>query len=68
MALVQPYLNYCISLWGYSTTSSSMKSLFILQKKCIRIVTGKTSKENGMFKHTKPLFQSLNILTVFNLP
>lgn len=67
MALVQPYLNYCISLWGYSTTSSSMKSLFILQKKCIRIVTGKTSKENGMFKHTKPLFQSLNILTVFNL-
>ena len=67
MALVQPYLNYCISLWGYSTTSSSMKSLFILQKKCIRIVTGKTNKENGIFKHTKPLFQSLNILTVFNL-
>ena len=67
MALVQPYLNYCISLWGHSTTSRSMNDLFILQKKCIRIVTGKTAKENGMFKHTKPLFKSLKILTIFNL-
>ena len=44
-----------------------MNRLFVLQKKCIRIVTGKTAKENGMFKHTKPMFQSLNVLTVFNL-
>ena len=44
-----------------------MNKLFVLQKKCIRIVTGKTTKENGMFRHTKPMFQSLNILTVFNL-
>ena len=66
-AIVQPYLNYCISLWGFSVTSKSMNRLFVLQKKCIRIVTGKTTKENGMFKHTKPMFQSLNVLTVFNL-
>ena len=66
-ALVQPYLNYCISLWGSSLTSKSMNKLFVLQKKCIRIVTGKTTKENGMFRHTKPMFQSLNVLTVFNL-
>ena len=66
-AIVQPYLNYCISLWGYSLTSKSMNRLFVLQKNCIRIVTGKTAKENGMFKHTKPMFQSLNVLTVFNL-
>ena len=56
-----------MSLWGYSLTLKSMNRLFVLQKKCIRIVTGKTAKENGMFKHTKPMFQSLNVLTVFNL-
>ena len=67
MALVQPYLNYCISLWGFSTSSCVMSKIFVLQKKCIRIISGKTTKENGIFKHTKPLFKNLNILTVYNL-
>ena len=66
-ALIQPYFNYCISLWGSSTTSSSMNNLFILQKKCIRIIVGKTTKEGGMFRHTKPFFKNLRILTVYNL-
>ena len=66
-ALIQPYLNYCISLWGSSISSSSMNSLFILQKKCIRIIAGKTAKECGILRHTKPFFKNLKILTVFNL-
>ena len=66
-ALIQPYLNYCISLWGSSITSSSMNNLFILQKKCIRIIAGKTAKEGGTFRHTKPFFKNLKILTVYNL-
>ena len=67
MALIQPYLIYCIPLWGSSLSSEKMNKLFVLQKKCVRIVAGKTAKENGIFKHTKPIFRSLNILTVFNL-
>ena len=67
MALVQPYLIYCISLWGYSLKSSTMNELFILQKKCVRIISGKTVKVNGIFQHTKPMFYNLKILNVFNL-
>ena len=67
MALIQPYLIYCISLWGFSLSSAYMNKLFVLQKKCIRIIAGKTAKENGMFQHTKPIFQNLKILTIFNL-
>ena len=44
-----------------------MQQLFILQKKCIRIVSRKTEKINGIFQHTKPLFFRLNLLTVSNL-
>ena len=67
MALIQPYLIYCISLWGYSLKSATMNKLFVLQKKCVRIITGKTTKENGIFQHTKPMFYNLKILNIFNL-
>ena len=67
MALIQPYFIYCISLWGSSLHSEKMNKLFILQKKCVRIIAGKTAKESGIFVHTKPIFRNLNILTIFNL-
>ena len=67
LSLVQPYLTYCISLWGANFNSELMNKLFILQKKCVRIVSGKTEKVDGIFQHTKPLFFRLHILTVFNL-
>ena len=67
MALVQPYLIYCIPLWGHSRTSPEMDKLFKLQKKCIRIALGKTEKLNGTFQHTKPMFRNINVLNVFNL-
>ncbi len=67
MALIQPYLIYCISLWGFSLTSAKMNNLFLLQKKCVRIVAGKTTKENGIFRHTKPIFSNLKVLTIYLL-
>ena len=67
MALVQPYMMYCTPLWGSSKISVDMKKLFILQKKCIRIVSNKTAKINGQFQHTKPLFSRLKILNIFNI-
>ena len=41
--------------------------LFKLQKKAVRIISNKTSKIDKRFQHTKPIFQSLNILTIHNL-
>ncbi len=67
MALVQPYLMYCIPLWGSLHKSNLMQKLFILQKKCIRIISKKTEKIDGMLQHTKPIFQRLKILNVFNI-
>ncbi len=67
LSLVQPYLTYCISLWGSKFYSEPMQKLFILQKKCIRIVGKKTEKVNRQLQHTKPIFNKLNILNVFNL-
>ena len=66
MALIQPYIMYCIPLWGASKNSEKMKKLFILQKKCIRIVSNNTTRINEMLPHTKPLFTKLKILNVFN--
>ena len=67
MALVQPYLIYCTSIWGSEHRTEIIDKLFKLQKKCIRIVTNCTSKVNGMFQHTKPLFGKMQVLTIFNI-
>ena len=67
LALIQPYLVYCAPLWGASKNSLDIQKLFILQKKCIRIVSNKTVKQNNMFEHTKPLFFRLQILNIFNI-
>ena len=53
---VYPHLNYGILLWG---NHSSAKSLFILQKRAIRIIHGAPPRT-----HCKPLFIKLGILTL----
>ena len=67
ISLVQPYLNYCIPLWGANFYSDSLTKLFILQKKCIRIVARKTEKIDNMFQHTKPIFFKLKLLSISSL-
>ena len=67
ISLIQPYLSYCIPLWGANCNSELMQELFVLQKKCIRIVANKTDKINNIFQHTKPIFLKLKLLTVFNM-
>ena len=66
-ALVQPYFVYTLPLWGARHTSPEFNDLFKLQKKAIRIITNKTSKIEGKFQNTKPLFKKSNILTIQNL-
>ena len=67
LSLIQPYLMYCIPIWGVQRASAKFEELFILQKKAIRIVTNHTQKINYCYQHTKPLFNKTNILTLHNL-
>jgi hypothetical protein len=61
ISLVQPYLMYCIPLWGAVFHNT------LLQKKCVRIISRKTKKINNKFQNTKPMFFRLKLLTTFNL-
>ena len=66
-ALVQPYFIYAMPVWASNHLSTDFDMLFKLQKKAIRIITNHTSKVEGKFQHTKPLFKKTHILTVHNL-
>ena len=60
-ALIYPFLTYGILIWGnaYETT---LKPLFILQKKAVRIIT--FSKLDSC---SSPLFKSLGLIKFFDI-
>ena len=59
--LVVPYLTYCCEVCG-NNYKTRIQSLFILQKRAIRICL------NTNYKcHTKPLFYQLRSLSVFDI-
>ena len=56
-----PYLTYCCEVWG-NNYKTRIQSLFILQKRAIRICL------NTNYKcYTKPLFYKLRSLNVFDI-
>ena len=55
-AYIYPYLTYCIEVWG-SASKCHLNSLFLLQKKIIRIMTF-----SPYLAHTDPIFKDLTIL------
>ena len=55
-ALVYPYLQYCVTVWG-STYSTNLNRLVLLQKRVIRIID---KQDFGV--HTSPIFKELKIL------
>jgi len=57
--MVYPYLTYCNIVWT-STYPSRLKSLFMLQKKIVRIMKFAKYKEKS-----RPLFLSLKILNIY---
>ena len=57
-SLIVPHLQYGIVAWGNPNTQD-FKRIFMLQKKCIRIVY--KSKYNA---HTYPIFKKLGLLTI----
>ena len=58
---ILPYLTYCIEVWGL-TFKSYVDPLIKIQKKALRIITGK-----HRLAHTKPLFEDLKVLTIEKL-
>ena len=60
-SFIYPFLTYCIEIWG-GTYTSYTKSLFVCQKKIVRIITN--SKWNA---HTDTLFTNLKLLRLYNI-
>ena len=60
-ALIYPFLTYALIVWG-CTYPSTLQSLFILQKRSIRIITF-----SKYYEHTSMLFKSLNIIKLIDL-
>ena len=60
-ALVSPYINYCIEVWG-NTYKSHLESLFILQKRAIRIIAN-----SGYLEHTNQLFIKSHTIKLYDL-
>ena len=56
-----PYLNYCVEVWG-NTYQNSLQSLFILQKRAIRII-----HNTGYLEHTNSLFLQSKVLKLIDL-
>jgi len=60
-ALIQPYLAYCIIIWGH-TYKTHISRIHLLQKKIIRIISNSTYRAP-----TAMLFKSMKIMTIYQL-
>ena len=60
-SFVLPYLSYAIEVWG-NTYRSNLKRLVILQKRCIRLLCGKSK-----WFESSVLFRELKLLKLFDL-
>ena len=59
-SLVYPYLTYCLTIWGH-TYKSYIKPQYLTQKKIIRLITFSDRPA-----HTKPLFEKLRLLNIYD--
>lgn len=62
LSLIEPYLRYCCIVWASPEKSTILEKLHKLQKRAIRIVLFAHYRA-----HTKPLFNKLNILNIYDL-
>ena len=58
---IYPYIMYCIDVWG-GTSKKNLLSILKLQKRAIRLITSSPYRSESA-----PLFQSLQILSVFQV-
>ena len=60
-SFIYPYFTYCIEVWG-GACDTHISSLFILQKKILRIIQSASYKA-----HTTPIFLKLKILQLYKI-
>ena len=60
-SFIYPYLNYCIHIWGSSSTNA-LEKILLLQKRIVRIICGV-----NRLTHSDPLFKSLSVLSITKL-
>ena len=60
-ALIHSFITYGLIAWG-NTDESTIKPIFILQKKAVRTIT-----MSSFDQHSSPLFKSLEIIKSFDL-
>ena len=71
-SFIQSCINYCALVWGIGS-KSSLNSIFIAQKKAIRLISPSYTnsffnKETGELPtHTKPLFKQLELPNVYTI-
>ena len=60
-SLLLPYMTYCNLIWA-SGGKTKINSIYLLQKKALRLCTG-----SHYLKHTDPLFSKLKTLHIFDI-
>ena len=66
-AVVNSHLSYGISIWGGSAAGDKLNPLFVLQKRALRNLFGIKRVSKFVRGHTKQVFGTFNILTVYNI-
>ena len=61
-SLFKSQISYCLEVWGGGVSSSKLRPIFMIQKKCIRNIVCETFKA-----HTGAIFKKLEILKVPDL-
>ena len=60
---ILPHLMYAVTIWGSSTLNKTyLQPLFRTQKKIVRLIKNAPPRT-----HTRPLFNELQILNIYNL-
>ena len=60
-ALILPFLNYCLNIWG-NTFITHLSKLVTLQKRIVRIISGANPRD-----HTSPIFKELKLIKFMDL-
>ena len=60
--LLEPYITYCCSVWSSPYKNGNLDRILKLQKVAVRVIS-----HSPYLAHSDPLFNSLNILKVYDL-
>ena len=67
-SLIYPFLLYGVPIWG-NADDVHLKSIFITQKKAVRIISNKMGflEDSFVREHSAPLFKHLKLLNIYDI-